>query len=93
MERKFKYSVSFSQEKYKLLTDDMLYNIILNLRDNNLTMEDLAENLGLTTEELINQITNNDKSFFTCLEGISFFEEKENFTNYSRLTKVNKRSK
>ena len=43
--------------KYNSVTDDMLYNIILNLRNNNLSFDDLADSMGLSVEELLSYMT------------------------------------
>ena len=76
--------------KYDLITDDMLYNIILNLRNNNLSFDDLAENIGITTEELLCYLTEKKKDFFVCLEGISYFEEKGIYKDYLGVKNKNK---
>jgi len=73
------------KDRFDLITDDMLYNIILNLRNNNLSFEDLAENIGITKEELLYYMTEKNKDFFVCLEGISFFEDNGIYKDYSRL--------
>lgn len=84
MER-IKYDSKQIKDRFNLITDDMLYNIILNLRNNNLSFEDLAENIGITKEELLYYMTEKNKDFFVCLEGISYFEEKGMYKDYSRL--------
>lgn len=71
--------------KYNSVTDDMLYNIILNLRNNNLSFEDLADSMGLTVEELLSYMTSKNKDFFVCLEGISYFENRGIYKDYSKL--------
>ena len=58
--RNNKYDSETLKKKYNFLTDDMLYNIILNLRNNDLTFDDLAENLGITSEELLIYLTKKD---------------------------------
>lgn len=79
------YNSEIMKQKYNFLTDDMLYNIILNLRYNNMSFDDLADNMGLTVEELLFYLTEKNKDFFVCLEGISFFEEKGIYKDYGRL--------
>ena len=86
MERK-KYDLEYARNRYKLIVDDMLYNIIVNLRNNNLTFDDLAEDLGITTEELFFQLTNERKDFFVQLESICILEKKNIYKSYSRLNK------
>lgn len=73
------------KKKYDNLTDDMLYNIILNLRNNNLSFDDLADSLGITTDELMFYLTEKNKDFFVCLESISYFEEKGIYKDYGKL--------
>lgn len=74
-------------EEYNSLTDDMLYDIILNLRNNNLTFDFLAEDLGLTTEELLIELTKEKKDFFLELESINVFEKNNIYKNYNTLRK------
>ncbi len=83
--RNNKYDSETLKKKYNFLTDDMLYNIILNLRNNDLTFDDLAENLGITSEELLIYLTKKDKDFFLFLEGISYFEQMGIYTDYSKI--------
>lgn len=85
--KKNNYDSETLKKKYNFLTDDMLYNIILNLRNNDLTFDDLAENLGITREELLFYLTEKEKDFFVFLEGISYFEQKGIYKDYSRLGK------
>lgn len=85
--KKNSYNSEIMKQKYNFLTDDMLYNIILNLRNNDLTFDDLAENLGITREELLFYLTEKEKDFFVFLEGISYFEQKGIYKDYSRLGK------
>ena len=82
---KNKYSNEYSNKKYNLLVDDMLYNIIVNLRNNNITFDEVAEELGITKEELIDSISQDKKDFFIELETISLLEEKGLYENHSRL--------
>lgn len=88
--KKNKYDVDYVKNKYNVMTDEMLYNIIMNLRSNNLSFDDLAENMGITTEELLFYLTSKNKDFFVCLEGISYFEEKGIYKDYVRLKNKNK---
>lgn len=82
---KKEYSKEIAQNKYNLLTDDMLYNIIINLRNNNMSFQNLADELGITTEELLSLISSEGKDFFTCLECIDVLENKKQFEDYSRI--------
>ncbi len=73
------------KKKFELITDDMLYNIILNLRNNNMTFDDLADNLGITKDELLFYLTESRRDYFVCLESISYFENKGIYSDYSRV--------
>lgn len=79
------YSADVAIKKYSLLTDEMLYNILINLRDNGLTIKDLSEQLGITTEELLNSITDEKKDFLVCYESLNVLKKQKNFKNNSRL--------
>lgn len=85
MKNDFKYDSQEARERYNLLTDDMLYNIIVNLRDNGLSFDDLADGLGIQTNELLDKLVDRDKDFFVCLESISYLQDKEVFTDHSRI--------
>ena len=88
--KKNKYDGDYIKNKYNVMTDEMLYNIIMNLRNNNLSFDDLAENMGITTEELLFYLTSKNMDFFVCLDGISYFEEKGIYKDYVRLKNKNK---
>ena len=79
------HDTNYIKKKYDLITADMLFNIIMNLKDNNLSFGDLAEYLCITQEELFDYITKQEKDFYVCLEAILYLEEKNIFKNYSRL--------
>lgn len=85
-----KYTEKLAKDKYNLLTDDMFYNIIMNLRHNNCKIEKLAENLGITTQELINYIADEHKDFFVCLESLLMLKEYGDFRDYSRIKTYSK---
>lgn len=87
MVKTYNYNQQSAKEKYNLITDDMLYNIIINLRENNLSFDYLAEELGITIEELLDCLINQKKDFFLELESISILETKGIYKNYSRLKK------
>ena len=73
------------KKKFELITDDMLYNIILNLRNNNMTFDELADNLGITKDELLFYLTESRRDYLVCLESISYFENKGIYNDYSRV--------
>ena len=79
------YNQEEAKKRYSLLTDDMLYNIIINLRNNNITFEDLSDGLGLQTAELLEKLLSKDKDFFVCLESISYLEEQNLYQDHSRI--------
>lgn len=90
MKKEYKYNGAEAKKRYDLLVDDMLYNIIINLRENGLSFEDMAEEFGITLEELMQSLVNNPKDYFVCLEGIHFLENKKIYTNHSKLIELNK---
>ena len=79
------YDQDEARKRYSLLIDDMLYNIIINLRNNNISFEDLSDGLGLQTEELLEKLASKDKDFFVCLESISYLEEQNLYQDHSRI--------
>lgn len=90
MKKEVTYDAESVKKRYDLLTDDMLYDIIMNLRDNELSFDDLASDLGVTTENLMNNLVDRKKDFFVCLESISYFQGKEIYKNHSRVFEKNK---
>lgn len=83
----FSYDVNRARDEYQLLGDDILYNLIINLRDNKMGFADLADELGVTTEELLSKLTEAKKDVFVGIEAIGALEQLGIYKDHSRLGK------
>ena len=50
-----------------------------------MTFDELADNLGITKDELLFYLTESRRDYFVCLESISYFENKGIYNDYSRV--------
>lgn len=85
MKKDKKYNEQIATKKYDLITEDMVYNIVMNLKDNNYEQSKLSEELGITQEELLDLISQDHKDFFLCMESLILLQKQENFKDYSRI--------
>lgn len=79
--------IDISKEKYQLLKEDILYSLVLNLKENEISISDLAVEFGISEFKLKKKIE--EKDFFVCLEIMLYLVERGLYTEYGRLKDVN----